>query len=330
MHDTVSFEGKSQTAAPAIIQIAGTHSPKSYKPSRFNAHTLDDDGALLLFNSFTGHNCVIPQQLAERASEYLSSAGFVGVLDKLGEYLLLKGYVVSASVDEDARWNVRYGLEQYQQNRLDLILLSSEECNFRCVYCSQEFKRGSMLPEVRKGVLSHVRMRIKRLRSMDISWFGGEPLLGYDAIEELAPELQEQAKQNEVAFSSSMTTNGYLLFPERSRKLVNWGVTNYQITLDGTALEHDSHRPLANGEGTFHQILGNLIAMKAITEPFRVAVRFNFDRDNLPHAEALFAAIQAALGDDQRFLMRFRPVGQWAARTMPISASAVFTRQTVS
>jgi uncharacterized protein len=311
VEQSVSIDRQSRTAAQSVVQIDGVASPKRYKPSRFNAHTVDDDGALLLFNSFTGHNCVIPTARAEQARHYLSSEGFLGVLDKLGDYLLAKGYVVEASVDEDARWNVRYGQEQYQQNRLDLILLSSEDCNFRCVYCSQEFKRGSMQSEIQQGVLRLVESRVRHLRSMEISWFGGEPLLGYDAIEELAPKLQEQARKYEVSYKSSMTTNGYLLFPERSRNLVKWGVTSYQITLDGTAMQHDSHRPLADGQGTFDQILANLVAMREIPEPFRVAIRFNFDNANLPHAEMLFQALRAALGEDKRFVMRFHAVGQW-------------------
>ena len=116
-------------------------------------------------------------------------------------------------------------------------LLSSEDCNFRCVYCSQEFKRGSMQPEVRECVLRQVRAGIKHVRSLEISWFGGEPLLGYDAIEEIAPYFQEEARKHEVSFAASITTNGFLLTAERSKKLVNWGITAYQITLDGTALE---------------------------------------------------------------------------------------------
>ena len=284
---------------------------RKYKPSRFNAHTLDDDGALVLFNSYTGHNCVIPAPTAAQAIEYLSAKGFTAVPDRLVNYLLSKGYIVEEQVDEDGRWDVRYGIQQYRQNHMELILLSSEDCNFRCVYCSQEFKRGSMQPEVRTGVRNLVLARIRHLRSLSIDWFGGEPLVGYDAIENLAPFIQEQAAKYDVRFTAGMTTNAYLLFPERSRQLVQWGVTAYQITLDGGAIEHDAHRPLATGGGTFDQILANLTAMKRIAEPFKVAIRFDFDRANLPHAETLFQNVKAALGDDPRFSMRFRPVGQW-------------------
>jgi uncharacterized protein len=202
--------------AKSIVQIEGVPAPKRYKPSRFNAHTIDSDGALLLFNSYTGHNCAIPSPSASKAMRYLSSTGFFGVLDKLGTYLHGKGYIVEEKVNENACWDVRYGIEQYRQNHMELILLSSEDCNFRCIYCSQEFKRGAMQPAVRTAVKNHVLSRIRHLRSINISWFGGEPLLGYEAVEELAPFIQQEASRYGVSFTSDMTTNRYLLFPERS------------------------------------------------------------------------------------------------------------------
>src|SRR3712207_7092344 len=31
-------------------------------------------------------------------------------------------------------------------------LLASEDCNFRCTYCYEDFARGTMQPEVREGI----------------------------------------------------------------------------------------------------------------------------------------------------------------------------------
>lgn len=297
-----------QTSTLVQLQIP---SPKQYKPSRFNAHTIDDDGAMLLYNSFTGHNCCIPAGGVQHVQRYLSATGFSEALDDVGNYLLQKGYIVEDSVDEDARWDVRYGLYQYRQDRMELILLASEDCNFRCIYCSQQFKRGSMLPAVRTGVKNLVASRIRNIRSLNVSWFGGEPLLGYDAIEEIAPHCQALAKQYEINYTASITTNGYLLDPKRSRELLKWKVWSYQITVDGTALEHDAHRPLEDGGRTFDQIIDNIVAMKQYDEPFKMAIRFNFDNQNINRVKPLLELLRERLGDDPRYSMRFRPVGQW-------------------
>jgi uncharacterized protein len=300
-----------QAAGEKLITIDAASAPVSYKPSRFNAHTVNEEGHLILYNSFSGHVCAFPPAASARVKTYLSRVGTSGPLDKLGKYLLEKGYIVESKIDEDARFDVRYGSQQFRTDVLELILLASEDCNFRCIYCSQQFKRGSIRPEVRTGIRALVQNRIRRLQRMQISWFGGEPLMGYDAIEELAPFFQNAARENGVLFHSDITTNGYLLTPERSRKMVQWGINNYQITLDGTPLEHDSHRVLADGTPTFAQILENIIAMKDFPEPFTVAVRVNFDNTNLHKLQPLFSLLKDKVGNDSRFVMRFRPVEKW-------------------
>ena len=286
----------------------------SYKPSRFNAHTVTEDQQMLLYNSFTGHFSVIPKKHTVEVGDYVSSKGFSGHLSKVGEYLKSKGYIVESHVDEDARWDVRYGLQQFRQDIFELILLSSEDCNFRCIYCSQEFKRGSMHPDVRRGVRNLVLSRIEHLGVLQVSWFGGEPLFGFDAIEELAPFINDLAIAHKVVFHSGMTTNGYLLTPERARKLLSWRVTDYQITLDGMAIQHDAHRPLSTGGRTFEQIVDNLYAMKAMDAHFKVAVRCNFDQTNTDSILDLLKSLQTLAADDPRFTLRFHPVGKWGGQ----------------
>ncbi len=266
---------------------------------------------MLLYNSYTGHRCAIPANAAPYAKRYLSRVGWEGPLDWLGEYLLKKGYLVRDDVNESARFDVRYGITQFRTDVLQLILLSSEDCNFRCIYCSQEFKRGSMLPGVRSGVRNLVLKRVRKLNCLAVNWFGGEPLLGYDVIEELAPFFQNIAKEHDVSFSSHITTNGYLLTPARSLQMVQWGITAYQITIDGTAEDHDSHRPLQGGGHTFHRILDNIVTMKDYKEEFQITLRVNFDNTNVDRMTPLFETLRASVGDDPRYELNFHPVGKW-------------------
>jgi uncharacterized protein len=294
----------------ALVQIDGLKQVV-YMPSRFNAHTTAKDGTLLLYNSFTGHRCGLPSRTASRAARYLSKEGVPGPLDKMGQYLLSKGYIVAEEVDENARYDVLYSYGQYRRDVFQLILLSSEDCNFRCVYCSQEFKRGSMQPWVRNGVKNLVAKRIAGLKTFHVTWFGGEPLLGYDAIEELSPYFQEAAKENEVPFSASMTTNGYLLTPERARKMCDWGLLSYQITIDGTGEMHDAHRPLNGGGTTYDQIMRNVTAMLAFPHEFHIRIRINFDNTNSHLLEPLFATLKSEIGTDPRYSLDFHPVGKW-------------------
>ncbi len=294
-----------------LVQIASSSLPTRYKPSRFNAHTMADDGSLILYNSFTGNTCTIPSHAVESANTHLSQEGIVAPLDNMGSYLHKKGYIVEETADEDQRWDVRYGLQQFRPDILELILLASEECNLRCIYCSQTFSRETMAPEIRAGVRNLVAKRVKKLQALRIAWFGGEPLLGFEAIEELAPYFQSCARQYDVSFMSDITTNGYLLTPERSKALLAWDIRHFQITLDGNVEEHDSHRPLKEGGGTFEVILKNLIELKKLEEEYNVFVRVNFDNTNVPRLAAFMETIKEHFAGDSRFQLRFHPVGKW-------------------
>jgi uncharacterized protein len=285
--------------------------PVIYRPSRFNAHTTAGDGTLLLYNSFSGHRCGLPPNTAALAIRYLSREGVPGPLDKIGEYLLSKGYIVAEEVDENARFDVLYSYGQYRRDVFQLILLSSEDCNFRCVYCSQQFKRGSMHPWVRTGVKNLAARRVPGLKAFSVTWFGGEPLLGYDAIEELAPYFQELARQNDVPFSGSITTNAYLLTPDRARLMCDWGILSYQITIDGTGDTHDKHRPLAEGGATYDQIMHNVLSMRELPHEFHIKVRVNFDNTNCNLLEPLFMTLKNSVGKDDRYTLDFHPVGKW-------------------
>lgn len=298
---------ESQPNQPACCEDA-KDAEQHYVRSRFTAHTSTADGNLVLYNSLTGHNCALRGSAGERVRPYLSKSGVSGKLDELGEYLLKKGYIVKSTTNEDAKWDLAYALQQYRPDVLQLTLLASEECNFRCIYCSQRFKRGSMRPEVRAGVKQLISKRVKKLTSLGVSWFGGEPLLGFDAIEDVAPYAKALASEHDVYFSSNMSTNGYLLTPDKSRKLVRWGVASFQITLDGTPSEHDARRPLKDGGPSFQKIMENVTAMKAFEEKFEVCLRVNFDHSNVHKLQPIFDDYQQRFGDDHRFRLRFRPV----------------------
>ena len=47
-----------------------------YKPSRFNVRTSAPDGSLILYNTYSGHCCVVPAAGAARAKQYLTQRGF--------------------------------------------------------------------------------------------------------------------------------------------------------------------------------------------------------------------------------------------------------------
>lgn len=283
----------------------------AWVPSRFNLRATTDDGRLVVANSFHGTISVFPADQKERVLSLLSRQGVQGKSEGAVKYLADRGFLVSREMDEDASLKLAFGRQHYRTDILELVLLPSEDCNFRCTYCYEEFTRGTMRPDVRQGLKNLVLRRARSLRHLRIGWFGGEPLYGFAAIEELAPFFSDLARDHDLTYLSHMTTNGYLLTPEVAEKLLSWRVNEFQITVDGSPEDHDRSRPARDGSRTFETIFDNLKSLSRRTDDFEVDIRVNFDRNNHPRIPQFLDRVERELGGDPRFLLRFRPVGRW-------------------
>jgi uncharacterized protein len=283
----------------------------SWVPSRFNVRATTEDGRLVLWNSYKGTMSVFGAGQKATIENLLRQRGFEARSQGIVRYLFLRGFIVKRGTNEYRRVQLGFGQQHYRNDVLELILLASEDCNFRCQYCYEDFARGTMQPAVRNGIKNLLLKRLPNLRQLSVSWFGGEPLYGLAAIEDLAPFFMETARENNLQFSSAMTTNGYLLTPDVADRLLSWGIKAYQITLDGPPKNHDHNRPTRDGQGSFAVILENLKALHLRTDDFFVDIRVNFDRGNALHLSELLDILEQEFREDHRFKVRFRAVGQW-------------------
>lgn len=304
------YDRGEKTPVPASL-VHLRYKPRTrWVPSRFNARTVDDDGRILLWNTYTGGVSVFAPKHRDRVLDLLSQEG-TNELGKVGEYMHKRGFLVRAGTNEMDMFRLQYMQQQWRHDVLQFILLASEDCNFRCVYCYEKFERGTMTPETREGLKALIDKRGPTLRHTSISWFGGEPLYGWEAIEDLLPHFNDAAKRHGFGFSQVMTTNAYLLTEERATRLLDWGCRRYQITVDGLADEHDCKRVGRDGSPTFDVIFDNLLSLSRRKEQFRVDLRVNFDNKNFPKLGQFMEVISEHFAGDSRFQLRFRPVGKW-------------------
>lgn len=280
-----------------------------WKASRYNIRARSEDGGFILWNTLSNSISVF-----RGAQIPLVESALRGVEARekgTVKYLVDRGFLIREGVNEYRQFQSRFGAQHYCNNALELILMASEDCNFRCHYCYEDFVRGTMRPEVRSGIKKLVEKRVKYLDRLSVSWFGGEPLYGWEAIEELAPFFKEIADRHELSFYGHMTTNGYLLTPDVAARLLSWGVTSYQITLDGVPEDHDRSRPGRDGSGTFAQIYENLLSIAKHPDEFDITIRINLSPGNAPRINELLDRIKTDLGGDPRFNLSFQSVSRW-------------------
>jgi uncharacterized protein len=200
-------------------------------------------------------------------------------------------------------------------NTLHLILMPTEACNLRCVYCFEEFRHGRMEVGVVRAVKCLLERRVPELDALTLSWFGGEPLLAQDLIEEMLDHVWGLVHDHPgIRFTSDVTTNCYLLNHPRFERLLERGVTTYQVTMDGPRQWHDRKRVRADGRGTFHRIWSNLRAIRDVEGAFTILVRLHADKENLGDLPAFIEEYTGTFGQDPRFKLFLRPLSRFGGR----------------
>lgn len=187
---------------------------------------------------------------------------------------------------------------------LHLVILPTENCNFRCIYCYEEHESKIMSQDVQDGIVNYVEQHIKDYQALRVEWFGGEPLCQKEIINNLSKRLKDICKANKKPYYASMTTNGYLLDPETFKMMHKKnGIMRYQITIDGLAESHNKQRALANGKPTFDTIIENLrnIRDNAKSSIVNILIRCNITEDVLENFDDYVSFIQAEFGEDDRF-----------------------------
>jgi uncharacterized protein len=193
---------------------------------------------------------------------------------------------------------------------MELTVLPTERCNFRCTYCYEDFKIGRMSLDTVRGVKALVERRAPELSLLHVTWFGGEPLAAYDIVLDLAESFRVTTQRHVMRYTSHMTTNGSLLTLDRFRTLVDLGVTHYQISLDGPQEHHDQTRITMQKRGTYDVIMENLRAARASDVPGEIMLRLHITQENHHDLEPFVRQLARDFLDDPRFSIFFVPIGR--------------------
>ena len=287
-----------------------------YKPSKFNYMVYNENKELLLYNSNIGTSSFgkIRSKNANMIYELLSK-DHVKIDDKnkmIVDCMAEKGFLVTNETDEDANCYNSY-LKLINNNYLHLVINPTDKCNFRCVYCYENYKNDRMSNETQTSIIEFVKREIYKFEGLKVSWFGGEPLLELDIIENLSRKFIEICSKLKRSYMATITTNGYLLNKETFEKLLKLKILHYQITLDGLKLTHDIQRPLKNGNGTFDTIVNNLLDIKKYCNHsfYNISLRTNFTRTLFLYRNEYFKFLEENFMDNKHFDVLIRVASNW-------------------
>jgi uncharacterized protein len=191
---------------------------------------------------------------------------------------------------------------------LGLTIFPTEKCNFRCVYCYEDFPNTKLSSATSNAILSLVRSRISELHSLSIGWFGGEPLLEPKIVLDISKSCKKLAADNNCAFTSHITTNGFFLARELFDDLVASGVTRFQISLDGNSNEHNATRRVRGAADGFSIITKHLLALRSAKAEFQITLRLHAHANNVESIVDLANFLYDHFGGDERFKVTIQKI----------------------
>ena len=262
------------------------------KESAYNVCGRDAEGNHYLFNTRRGSAHVMS---AGAYDDYCAAmnraAGPEGASETLRD-LIDKGFLVDNNADELSE--IISAHQKARQNRegLELLIAPSMACNLDCFYCFESNRyAGRMSATVQSNVVRLVRRYFESgTKRLDVTWYGGEPLLAVCTMERLSKRLLSLCEEFGREYAAEIVTNGTLMDHEKAQQLAAWSVKRAQITLDGVPELHDARRVPKNRKPTFSRILDGIAAAAALMQ---VTVRVNVCREGAERLEELLQILAA-------------------------------------
>lgn len=140
-----------------------------------------------------------------------------------------------------------------------LCIHIAHTCNLNCEYCfasqgKYHGERAIMSLEVGKRALDFLVENSGTRRNLEVDFFGGEPLMNFDVVNEMVAYARSIEKEHNKNFRFTLTTNG-LLIDDDVIEFANKEMSNVVLSLDGRKEIHDKYRVDYAGNGSWDRIV---------------------------------------------------------------------------
>ena len=230
--------------------------------------------------------------------------------------LVYNGFLLDCKVKEEDYVVSNYCLND--TNKLEFLIYVTNDCNFGCKYCPQSHNKTYIdyesMTEISNGIMASL-LKSKNTKQLNISWFGGEPLLNYKNILLTSRKIMDFCLENDIKYNSGMTTNGYLLTKKTFISLYDCGIKEFQITIDGNENSHNMTRPLLNGANTWNVIIENLKDISSLDDSykFNIIIRLNVSQNNIDEMTDFILFVSNNF--DDRFSINVMPISKMGNET---------------
>lgn len=182
--------------------------------------------------------------------------------------LIDRGYFKANFINSiESMYNNDY--KDFLKRNIDNVILQvTQECNFKCRYCSfatdndieRNHEKIQMNWEIAKESIDFLYKHSSNVEKVTISFYGGEPLLNFPIIQKSVVYAEKLFKTKRIKYV--MTINGSLLTDDIVDFISSYDF-NISISFDGYESIQNKHRLFAdNGKGSFDAVYSKVKRFK--------------------------------------------------------------------
>lgn len=268
------------------------------KSSQFNFCSSLHADSNLFFNGISGALYQLNSEEKDLALSLISDPEQQLNTDRgeiLYKCLIKGGFIIPDQIDE-AECLVDFNKRECSDHKvLDLVICPTYGCNFRCKYCYVDFKAHKMSLETENRIVKYVHRVLPQYQQVNLSWFGGEPLLSLETVIRVSKQINELVKCTHGKFYNFITTNGYLLNLDNAYKLYEVGIRFFHVTIDGASRYHDKLRVLADGQPCYSTLIENLQNVLINFLDSHLTLRMNVNEENIESCTEVLDTISSDL-----------------------------------
>ena len=206
------------------------------------------------------------------------------------EMLSDKRFICNSDKDELLLYKSAIQSLREQRGFMHLTIAPTMDCCFNCFYCFEHNKvREYMSDDVMDAIVEYVNKQ-NTLKRIQLSWFGGEPLMAQDQMLSLYRKLK-QSFSGDIA--SNIITTGFHIGESTVSLFKELEITSMQITLDGNKETHNRIKHTDGCTDAFNRVIENIAFITEKLPDLNVAIRVNITKQNATQFPALFFQLHA-------------------------------------
>jgi len=167
-----------------------------------------------------------------------------------------------------------------------LCLNVSHSCNMSCAYCFANYAScgagddSFMSLETGKRAIDFLIENSGNIKTLDVDFFGGEPLLNWDVVKGIVLYARGLEQKCNKKLRFTLTTNGVLIDDEVIR-FTGSHMHNVVLSLDGRPEVHDKYRKLLGGSGSYSDVVSKFRKLVEARRGKGYYIRGTYTRENL-------------------------------------------------